>query len=101
MQLALFIAIMEVPTSVAIIQVLMFYCNYVGGTFWDTYVMLVDLFVGVMKVTVSVPIMQLDLFIGDAFHVLPSTHYQAILLYITFFLQVYFLHISLKAHLSK
>ena len=44
---------------------------------------------------------QIHLFIGDAFHVLPCTHYQAILLYITFFLQAYFLHISLKAHLSK
>ena len=60
MQLALSVAIMEVPTSVAIIQVLMFCCNYVGGTFWDTYVMLVDLFVGVMKVTVSDAIMQLE-----------------------------------------
>ena len=57
MQLTLFIAIMQMPTSVVIMQVLMFYCNYVGGTFCCTYVMLVDLFVAVMKVTVSVPIM--------------------------------------------
>ena len=45
---------------------------------------------------------QIHLFIGDAFHVLPCTHYQAILLSIKFlFLQAYFLHISLKPHLSK
>ena len=37
---------------------------------------------------------QIHLFIGDAFHVLPCTHYQAILLSITFFfLQAYFVHI--------
>ena len=28
---------MQVPTSAAIMKVLMFYCNYVGGTFCDTY----------------------------------------------------------------
>ena len=45
---------------------------------------------------------QIHLFIGDAFHVLPCTHYQVILLSIIFFfLQAYFLHTSLKAHLSK
>ena len=38
MQLTLSIAIMQVPTSATIIKVLMFYCNYVGGTFCDTYV---------------------------------------------------------------
>ena len=53
-------AIMQVPTSVAIMQVLMFYCDYIGGTFCNTYVMLVDLFVAVMKVTVSNAIMQLE-----------------------------------------
>ena len=37
MQLTLSLAIMQVPTS-AIMQVLMFYSNYVGGTFCDTYV---------------------------------------------------------------
>ena len=43
---------------------------------------------------------QIHLFIGDVFHVLPCTHYQAILLSIKFlFLQAYFLHISLKAHI--
>ena len=50
MQLTFSIAILQVTTSVAIMQVLMFYCNYVGGTFCDTYVMLVDL-IAVMKVT--------------------------------------------------
>ena len=60
MQLALSMAIMQVPTSVAIMQVLMFYCDYIGGTFCDTYVMLVNIFVAVMKVTVSDAIMQLE-----------------------------------------
>ena len=58
MQLTLSIAIMQVPTSVAIMQVLKFYCNYVGGTFRE--LMLMDFFVAVMKVTVSVAIMQLE-----------------------------------------
>ena len=49
---------MQVPTSVAIMQVLKFYCNYVGGTFRE--LMLMDFFVAVMKVTVSVAIMQLE-----------------------------------------
>ena len=38
MQLTLSIAIMEVPTFVEIMQVLKFYCNYVGGTLCYTYV---------------------------------------------------------------
>ena len=56
MQLTFSIAIMQVPTSVAIMQYLRFYCNYVvlSATF-----MLVDLFVAIMQVAVSVVIMQL------------------------------------------
>ena len=38
MQLTLSIAIMQKPTSVAIIQFLRFYCNYVGHTFCYIYV---------------------------------------------------------------
>ena len=38
MQLTLSIPIMQGPTSVTIIQVLRFYCNYIGGTFCYTYV---------------------------------------------------------------
>ena len=57
-QLTLSLAIMEMPTSVAIMQVLRFYSNYVGDT--SATLMLVDLFVAVMKVTVSVAIMQLE-----------------------------------------
>ena len=49
-----------VITSVAIMQVSRFYCNCVAGTFCNTYVMLVDLFVVVMKVTVFVAIMLLE-----------------------------------------
>ena len=36
-QLTLPKAIMQVPTSVATMQVLRFYCNYVGDTFCCTY----------------------------------------------------------------
>ena len=46
--------------SVAIMQLSRFYCNCVAGTFCNTYVMLVDLFVVVMKVTVFVAIMLLE-----------------------------------------
>ena len=56
-QLTLSIAIMQVPTYVAIIQVLRFYYNFIG-TFCCTYV--VNLFVAVMRVTVSVTITQLE-----------------------------------------
>ena len=44
--------------SIAIMQFLRCYCNYVGGTFF--YIMLVDLFVAIMQVTVSVAIMHLE-----------------------------------------
>ena len=37
-QLTLSIAIMQVPTSVAVMQVLKFYCSYVGGTLHYHYV---------------------------------------------------------------
>ena len=47
-------------TSVAIMQVLRFYCNYVGGTFCNVLSILVDLFVAIMQVTVSAEIMQLE-----------------------------------------
>ena len=47
MQLALSIAIMLVPTSVAVMQVLKSYCDYVGGNFCFTY--LVDLLVAIMQ----------------------------------------------------
>ena len=52
--LTLSIAIMQVPTSVAIMQVLRFYCNYVGGT--SGTLILVGLFLSVTKVTVSIAI---------------------------------------------
>ena len=58
MQLTLSMAIMQVPTSVAITQFLRSHCNYVGGTF--CYIILADLFVAIMQVTVSVEIMQLE-----------------------------------------
>ena len=38
MQLTLSKAIMQVPTSVAIMLILRFYCDYVGGTFHQNYV---------------------------------------------------------------
>ena len=53
--MTLSIAIMQVPTSVAIMQFLRFYCNYVGGTFCYIYVS--GLFVAIMQVTVSVAAM--------------------------------------------
>ena len=43
---------MQVPTSVTIMQVLRFCCNYVGGTFCYTHVG--GSFFAVTKVTVSV-----------------------------------------------
>ena len=49
---------MQVPTSDAIMQVLRFYCNYVGGTFYYTYIG--GSFFAVMKVTVCIAIMQLE-----------------------------------------
>ena len=57
MELTLSITVMQVPTSVAIMQFLRLYCNYVGGTFCYIYV---DLFVAIVQVTVSVVIMQLE-----------------------------------------
>ena len=45
-------------TSVAIMQVLRFHCNYAGVL--SVTVMLVDLSVKIMQVTVSVTIMQLE-----------------------------------------
>ena len=56
-QLTLSIAIMQEPTYVAIIQVLRFYYNFIGGTFCCTSA--VNLFLAVTKVTVSVTITQL------------------------------------------
>ena len=58
MQLTLSIAIMQVPTSVAIMQFLRFYCNYAGGAL--CYIYVGGLFVTIMQVTVSVAIMQLE-----------------------------------------
>ena len=46
--------------SVAIMQLSRFYCNCVAGTFCNTYVMLVDIFVIVTKVTVFVATMLLE-----------------------------------------
>ena len=57
MQLILSIAVMQVPTSVAIMQFLRLYCNYVGGTFCYIYV---NLFVAIVQMTLSVAIMQLE-----------------------------------------
>ena len=48
---------MQVTSSVAIMQVLSFYCNYVALSTTST---LVDLFVAIMQVTVSVAIRQLE-----------------------------------------
>ena len=79
MQLTLYIAIMQVPTSVAIMQFLRFYCNYVGGTFCYIYFG-GFFFVAIMQVTVSVEIMQLEVsapvlqvsvcskYVGDSFY---------------------------------
>ena len=58
MQLTIPIAITQVPTSVAIMQVLRFYCNF--QVVLSTKIMLVDHFVAIMQVTVSVAIMQLE-----------------------------------------
>ena len=52
------IVIMQIPMSIAVMQVLTFYCNYVGDL--SATVMLVDLFVAVMQVAVSGAIMQLE-----------------------------------------
>ena len=66
MQLTLSIAIMQVPTSVAIMQVLKLCCNYVGGTFFCcTYVgkyfcCIYEMFL-LTSMTVSVAIMQLEI----------------------------------------
>ena len=46
MQLTVSIAIKQVPTSVAIMQVLRFYSNYVA--LLSTTLMLVDLFIAIM-----------------------------------------------------
>ena len=54
MKMTLFIAIIQVATSVATMQVLKLYCNYAGGI--SITVMLVDLSVATMPV--SVPIIQ-------------------------------------------
>ena len=58
MQLTLSMVIMQVPTSVAILRVLRFYCNFV--LVLSATLTLVDLFVAVMTVTVSVAIIQLQ-----------------------------------------
>ena len=58
MQLTLSKAVMQVPTSVVIMQFLRFYCNYVGGAL--CYIYVDGLFVTIMQVTVSVAIMQLE-----------------------------------------
>ena len=59
MQLTLSIAIMQVPASVAVMQFLRFYCNYMWVVLSATF-FLVNLFVAIMKVTVSVEIIQLS-----------------------------------------
>ena len=59
MQLTLSIAIMQVPTSVEIVQALRFYCNFMLVVLSAT-VMFVDLPVAIMHVAVSVAIMQLE-----------------------------------------
>ena len=58
MQLILYIAIMQVPTSVAVVQFLRFSCNYVGSTF--CYIYFSGSFFAIIQVTVSVEIMQLE-----------------------------------------
>ena len=62
MQLTLSIAIMQVPTSVAIMQFLRFYCSYVSVPFLQVKVsatnMWVTIFIEIMHLEVSVTIMQ-------------------------------------------
>ena len=58
MRLILFIAVMQVPTSVAIMQFLRFYCNYVCGTF--CYIYVGKSFVAIIQVTVFDAIIQLE-----------------------------------------
>ena len=58
-QLKLSIAIMLVPTSVAIMRFLRFCCNYVGGTLYYIYIG-GSFCCNFMQVTVSVAIMQLE-----------------------------------------
>ena len=53
-------AIMQVSTSVAFLQVLRFYCNYVCGTFYSCYTYVGGHFSCSYKATVSVAIMQLE-----------------------------------------
>ena len=48
MQLALSIVITQVPTSVAIMQVLRFYCNANMSVLLSATIMLVDLFVAII-----------------------------------------------------
>ena len=48
--------------SVAIMQVLKFYCNYADGSFCYSYV--VDLSVATMQMAVSVVIIHLDVFVA-------------------------------------
>ena len=66
------IAIMQVPTSVAVMQVLRFYSNYVGGTFSYTYVggsfccsFEGDCSVSVMQLEVSATLMQVKIFAAN------------------------------------
>ena len=61
MELTFSMAIMQVPTSVAFLQVLRFYCNFVGGTFYFCYTYVGGSFSCSYKVTVSVAIMQLEI----------------------------------------
>ena len=60
MQVTLSIVIMQV-VSVAIMQLLRFYCNYAGDTYCT--VILVDLSVAIMLVTVSTTIIWVTIFI--------------------------------------
>ena len=59
MQLTLSIAIIQVHTSVAFVQFLRFYCNYVGVVLSATFI-LVEFFISIMQVTVPVEIIQLE-----------------------------------------
>ena len=63
---------LQVPTSVAVMQVLKFYCNYVSGTFYYTYVggsfccnYAGDYFCCNLQLEVSAAFLQVKVFAGN------------------------------------
>ena len=70
--MTLSIAIMQVPTSVAVMHVLKFYSNYVGGTFCYTYIDgsfccndAGDCFCCSLQLEVSAAFMEVKVFVGN------------------------------------